>query len=506
MNARLIPIIVAVLGLLIAVLVGSLIGDGSYWPVLIGLGIVSVLCFFVVFGRSVEMEARIAAVLIFGYTTFQRIFAELNIGRTLYVGEFGLAAILAFLLARIAFQKFNPLPSHPLTIPISLLLVFGVLRFALVDFKTFGLVAGRDLATVYYMMFYFVGYGIGREPRTARFVLRTFHYGILFYVPLICLLRLAAPLNRWIEWGSVALGTRDMASIVPAVGFLLCILYSARSRRPLMWLGVSFVPLGTAIMGTERSAYLALAAGTLMVLFVISRNAGGFIARLGGIAVLLAVAIGMLVVFEQITQSGHLTLAAEKVQNIVDFSAFEARNSATAGTSGSYSEETNRWRTTWWTIVYKETMDKSPWFGLGFGYDLTRRFIREYYADRGEVTARNPHNIVFTFLGRTGLIGAGLFCILLLLFAQNVIRVVGAVRKRVQPVENLESWLITFTIVVMALFSHTLEGPMASIPFWTFLGIGVAQQIAVLKSRAPELQVSVPIVPSRARLPQPVRV
>jgi len=503
MNAKLLTGIVAVLGLLLALLIGTAIGEGTYLPIYIGLGVVFLLSFFLLFGRSVSPEAKMVAALIFGYTSFQRLFAELNIGRTVYVGEVGLALILAVLLARIAFQKLNPLPPHALTVPISLLLVFGVLRFALVDFKAFGLMAARDLATVYYALFFYVGYAVARQKGAAEFVLRTFHFAAVLYIPLICILRLLAPLHWTLEWGALALGTRDMASIVPAVGFLLCLLYSVRSRRPFLWLGIAFVPLGTTIMGTERSAYLALVGGSLIVLFVISRSGLGFLTRVGGMVVLLGLALGMLFLYSQVTGGAQLTLAAEKVQNIADIGAFQDRNSAVSGSSSSYSEETNRWRTTWWTIVYKETMDKSPWFGLGFGYDLTNRFIREYYADRGEVRARNPHNIVFTLLGRTGLLGAGLFCIFIVIFVVNVLRVSRAVRRRAQPLENLEPWLITFVILTMAIFSHTLEGPMASIPFWTFLGIGVAQQVAVRRKPAVDAPLAIPVMPRQSRFAQP---
>ena len=69
---------------------------------------------------------------------------------------------------------------------------------------------------------------------------------------------------------------------------------------------------------------------------------------------------------------------------------------------GDSSAANNQFRTVWWTTVYNETMQKGPWFGLGFGYDLTAGFLRAYFPTGGEDTAstRSPHSILFTVLGR----------------------------------------------------------------------------------------------------------
>jgi O-antigen ligase len=477
MNAKLLATLIGAIGLVVAVIVGSTIGESTYLPIGIGLGVLLFWCFFAFYGPGATIEAKLLATLIFGYTTFQRMFADIHFRQWLYIGELGLAAIFVLVLSRIAFRKGTVVPPISLTVPIMALLVFGGLRFLLVDVGEYGFLAARDFATVYYMLFYFIGYTVGQNSTSAQLVKRTFRYGVVFYIILISILRVIAKGGALFKaW--MLLGTRDMAVIVPAVGCLLCVLYSTYPKRRLWLLAIGVVPLMLLLLNLERSSYLAFAAALLVLTYAQSTNMTIFAAKLATGAMLVAISIIGISVYSQVTHDHVLDPIVEKATHIFDIDAIRSSKTATAGSTDTSAEESNRWRTTWWTVVYKDTMAHSPIFGLGFGYDLTAKFIREYYADRGgEQMARNPHNIVFTFLGRTGLLGATLFVFFIILFFRNVFDVARAVRRRVRSPADLELWLIVLVILIVSLFSHTLEGPMASIPFWSFLGIAAAEEI-----------------------------
>jgi hypothetical protein len=463
--------------LVIALFVGAIIGQSTYLPIFIGLGVLLFWCFFAFFGPGASTEGKLLAVLIFGYTTFQRMFADIHFRQWMYIGEIGLAAISALVLARVAFRKGKVVPPLSLTWPILALLIFGILRFLLVDVGEYGLLAARDFATVYYMLFYFIGYTVGHDVTSARLVKRTFRYGVAFYIVLIWILRVVAKGGPLFE-ARMLLGTRDMAVIVPAVGCLLCILYSNYPRRRLWLLAVGLVPLILLLVNLERSSYLAFATGLLALSYAQSTNTTAFAVKLATVFMLVTISIVGIYLYSQVSHDHVLDPIVEKVTHIFDLDAIRTSHTATAGNADTSAEESNRWRTTWWRVVYRDTMAKSPIFGLGFGYDLTLQFIREFYAGRGgETTARNPHNIVFTFLGRMGLLGASLFVFFILSFFRNVFTVARAVRRRTRSSADLELWLIDLVILVVALFSHTLEGPMASIPFWSFLGIAAAEEI-----------------------------
>src|SRR5205814_514812 len=73
---------------------------------------------------------------------------------------------------------------------------------------------------------------------------------------------------------------------------------------------------------------------------------------------------------------------------------------------GDIAAGNNEFRAVWWKSVIDETNEKSPVFGLGFGYDLAKRFLRSRQAGNPyEFDTRSPHSIVLTIYGRMGLIG-----------------------------------------------------------------------------------------------------
>lgn len=483
-SARLLVIIFAAIGLVVALLAGIIVGQGSYFPVALILGSLIFGCFFALFGRHATTEGKILALLIFGYTVAQRLFAEINLGRFVFIGEIGLAILICLVIARIAFHRVNPFPPDALTLPIVLILFIAICRFLLVDRKEYGMMAARDFATVYYAAFYFIGYVVGANENSSSLVRGAFRWGMIVYVPLLLLLKLIGHFSQSAEWFAAVLGTRDMASIVPVAATLLCITASAFPKRRFWPLIIAVVPLILVMLHNERSSYLALLVGLVLTLYVISRNNFDFLGRLVASALILALAVGVMFIYSLYSHEHVLDPVLEKTASIVDIQAIRERDSAVAGSTSTGSEETNRWRTTWWQIVFDETMSKGPVFGLGFGYDLARTFTMEYYGQGpAEVTARNPHNIFFTFLGRLGLTGAILFLWFTFLVVRNVLRTARAVRRRKLPMQVLELWLVAFVILIVAYFSHTLEGPMAAIPFWSFLGLAMAEKQRAFATR-----------------------
>lgn len=480
MKANVLAALLSALGLLVAIFVGAMVGEGSYAAIIAGVGGLLFFCGFALLGGDASAEAKLLAILIFGYTSFQRGFAEINFGRIVFVGEIGLALLLFFVLARVAFKHANPIPNHAITLPVILLLFLAASRFYLLDFRRFGLVlAARDLATVYYSLYYFIGFTIGQSQTSTELVRKSFYWGMIVYVPMIWILKIGAGFSGFCARSAALLGTRDMASIVPTVAGLFCVLYAFYDKRRLRLLAYAVFPLAHVIITNERSAYLACAVGLVLVTYVSARDGLTFMIRLGGGGILVAAALGFILLFSAYSHQSMLQPIVEKTTTIFDFDAFADSKTAVAGQTETHSTETNRWRTTWWRTIYDDVMATNPAFGLGFGYDLAARFLQEYYSNRyfGSWDTRGPHNILFTYLGRMGLVGAGLFCILVALIFTNLWRIAKAVRRRKQTPKQLEPWLIVFAIVMVAFFSHTLEGPMAAIPFWSFLGIGVAQQL-----------------------------
>jgi O-antigen ligase len=123
----------------------------------------------------------------------------------------------------------------------------------------------------------------------------------------------------------------------------------------------------------------------------------------------------------------------------------------------------------WWRAAIDETVENNVWFGLGFGYDLADRFVRQYFPDSSEdFTARSPHNVLITVFARMGLVGAAAFLVLLAIIT---VRTWRALRGPARAREASVFWCAAWVILICACFGVVLEGPMGAVVFWTLLGL-----------------------------------
>ena len=178
---------------------------------------------------------------------------------------------------------------------------------------------------------------------------------------------------------------------------------------------------------------------------------------------------------------------------------------------GSYVSEdlgdkpdNNRFRLTWWRAVIEETWQESPWFGLGFGHNLSEQFTRIYYSDsHEEFSARSPHNFALTVFGRMGLCGITLLALILLALLRRITNLGKVAASSDRQREQLTPALGTLAILTSACFGVVLEGPMAASIFWTMLGLAntpVSENAALSESRA---KPSDDPPPSSPHLPKP---
>jgi O-antigen ligase len=116
-------------------------------------------------------------------------------------------------------------------------------------------------------------------------------------------------------------------------------------------------------------------------------------------------------------------------------------------------------------------MSENPVFGLGFGHDLARDFLMEYNPEIEDFTARSPHSIVVSTIGRMGLAGLVAF----LVFAGVlVVRTWRTFRSPDITRLQLGLWAAVWVILVSACFGVVLEGPMGAVVFWILLGMANA--------------------------------
>jgi O-antigen ligase len=151
-----------------------------------------------------------------------------------------------------------------------------------------------------------------------------------------------------------------------------------------------------------------------------------------------------------------------------------------------YVGDNNRFRLAWWRSVAKEVRDGGPVLGLGFGHDLAERFVRSYELDLGEdFSARSPHNIGFSVLGRMGLVGLALLLWIVGAMVAATWRLARRARSDGAALAPLGWWSVVWVMFTSGCFGVVLEGPMGAVIFWTSLGMANATSTALLATPKP---------------------
>jgi hypothetical protein len=402
-------------------------------------------------------------VALLGYLIGNRGFAQISLSNFLPLlpAEFVLLVGGTLLAIRSAFRQELPWRNDPLNFAILLWIVLSGARL-LFDVRTFGAMAVRDFATVYYAAFFFLAQAEAREPRSRAFLVRCLFLGCLG------VLALHWPYNAFPDFFLGTLTWRglpliffkgDLVGITMAAGAIALFLhYEAKGGR---WKLLVVVALLVGLITTNNRASLAgLATATVLLLlarrwrFAALQLAAGILAA----TAMLLIAHLNNRPWEQTPLHG----VYERVVSLTD----PLGHRSYSGEDTLNKGDNNRFRAVWWAAVVDETLNGGPWLGLGFGHNLAERFAREYYPDSGdEFATRSPHNIVLTLFGRTGFVGVLPFLFIGALIAGRTVRV-----SRFDPA-NGGLWCAAWVILVSACFGVVLEGPMGAVVFWTLLGL-----------------------------------
>ena len=469
--------IVATFGLLVAVLLGIQLGAGS-WEVPVILAAAAVVGFaYVLFFRRLRIEAVVLGVLLFGYIVGNRGFAQLGIGGSssaLFVGEMGMVLCAALLLGRLAVSREGVIPPTYLAWAIVLFLVLGGIRLYFdAVLRTSGarvVDAIRDSATVYYATFFFVAHRVGQTAASRRWVERCIIWGCFVLLLVIPILLLAPQVFELltIRGYPIVMHKGDLISSYLAFAAFYFFLRPAQGGWRLALLMLSLASTLCMLIFMSRAAFVAFAAACLLLLLARQARFILFQLAIGSFALLC---LGLLQLADVNSETGVIGRLADKVTSITDVS----ESGQYRGSTGQSAAANNQYRLYWWRSVFNETMDKSPWFGLGFGYDLTKGFLRSYFGPNREMGARSPHSIWFTMLGRLGAVGVLSFGAIAFLLLRNAIRAARRVRHGHAERATLAHWCAIVVLLVAASFGVVLEGPMGGILFWSILGLAASQ-------------------------------
>jgi len=402
-----------------------------------------------------------------GYIVGNRGFAQISLSPRLPLLPAELALLLAggLLLVQSAWRHDLPLRRDPLNIAIFAWIVLGTFRVAF-DVRTFGFMALRDFALVYYAAFFYLGQDLARDARSTRVFLTVVAFSCALVLPLFLLF------ERFPDFFFNVLSFRgnpiiyfkgDLAGTFIAVGAVLFWLRFESGRR--LWnAALALLLAGAVVAMNNRASLLALlvATGWLAVRgrwrFAVTQAVAGVVA----IILILSVATALRISWEKTP----VFSLYERVVSIAD----PAGRRAYRGEDTHYKGDNNLYRLVWWRAVIDETLDGNPYLGLGFGHDLAERFVREYYPENSEeFNVRSPHNVLLTIFARMGAVGLLLFLTLIAFVTRQTWHAIPHGLAHAAP------WCLVWAMLVSACLGVVLEGPMGAVVFWTTLGLAHAR-------------------------------
>jgi O-antigen ligase len=468
-----------------AVVAGWQIANGSFG----GVAVVSVgLLFLGHRWLGASPDALVAAGVVLGYLVGNRGFAQLHPPNLpLLPAEFALGVALVFGGWRWANRLSFPVRRDALNISILVWIAVSAIRLPF-DFRTYGVMAVRDFAMIYYALFFFLAQEWGREPVNRRWLERALTLGFVLAAPV------ALAFLRWPDWFATHLLVNGVplifvkgdvaAAFIAAATFWLVDRY-VRHRRP-GWLVAAVATLLALGLSNSRAAVIAFLVGMGWMAALRQWRALTTLAALLAVG-LLTLGVQAAVTREPVTTTPIYRLY-EGLASVVDVTGTRTYQSADLGDK----PDNNQFRLVWWRTVIDETRHDGPWLGLGFGGDLAEEFVQLYYGEASEeFSARSPHNFLLSVFARTGTVGFLLFLAVLAAMARRTWRAGQIERASPTAARTLPFWLAAWAIFVSACFGVVLEGPMGAVVFWVVLGLANAPTAARAEAE-PAVAASVP--------------
>lgn len=427
-------------------------------------------------------EAWILAFALVGYIIGNRGFAQLSLMSQLPLLP-AEAALLVGLFAttlRTARHQTAPLRRDALNFWLCAWMLLGAARLW-PDVRAHGVIAVRDFATVYYALFFFIAQALAAHAPSLQLLRRAL---------IIACTALPITYALYRQFGDVwvhVLAFRgvplvfykdDLVAAYLVSGVFLAMTvssWSAPVRFGIAALG--FVSVFT--INSSRAALVGL--GVATVWWSAARRWAPVKLQAGVIPVAATILVLVALTSHQDFKQSRAYALYEHVASMLDVSGTRRY----ASTEREFVGDNNRFRLVWWRSVIDETLEGGPVLGLGFGTDLSERFLRTYDLDLGEeFTARSPHSILFTVFGRMGLLGLLAFLAIVGAMIGRTMQLVQLARHDIRAIPVLGWWSVVWILFASGCFGVVLEGPMGAVVFWTSLGCANVTTAELLRERA----------------------
>jgi hypothetical protein len=473
MNIQL--IVVMGVGLFLAMWTGIAVGNGEYGKAGFVAGGTLLAVLIAVIGRRYRFEGWFIAIIVACYFLGGKGFSYQRLVSILFVGEATLILLVVFHVFRVMTGAARLIPKHRLTIPLLIFLVYGFIHL-LIDLREFPLIlVFKDTATVYYALFFFLVYGPVEHKPTRDYILKLLPIiaGVALVLYTVSIFgHLGASIGRatMIRGAPVILQTVD-AMIPVCIGFSAFAYIKSLQSHGIWKVGYLFLSIlcSAPLFAFGKAAfYLAFAVylGALVV-------AGHWKI----LVTIIPIGICSVLLLISLIGSGIIKDENRRLKRFLDeFSSFNVIGVGSEG-SRKHAQSNVDWRLTWWKKVTEDTMESRPFYGLGMGADISTDFHAGYfnvqYIDPNVKIARYPHNIVFTVLGRMGIIGLAIFIPIAYLLARELwigLQVMRRYGSQCDP-KYAFTWAFVMAGFVNGFFQSTFEAPYTAVMFWTLLAL-----------------------------------
>ena len=465
-------IVAFVVFLALSLMVSVSIGTGDYaFPIIIGMGALGIVLVASI-GRHLPLDFNIICLGVGGFYIAGKGFAYLNVGGFFFVGEALLALGLLGYLFRMGKGEFRPIPRNPLALALFILGCCALLKLPF-DFQKTGIMALRDVCVIYYVLFFFIAYQHGLNPKVQRLAPVIL---IACAIPglLVDFLSFVSPTIRGamasftINGNPLILSHYD--AIHPAAfGLILFLATKATSSRGIgLFYFMAMFVVTSHILSMGRGAnYLSFA--MLCFFLLMARQIKLLVAMAGSIVVMMCVLLILVEVSPSVGR-GRLSQIQDQLEVLV--------NPSKIGKAKNQDSDTAEWRLVWWTKITNDVNRQNPLFGLGFGQDIATDFHRMYFrtasVDPDIARTRGAHNAFFTMLARMGWIGALMFSAAVAVQLLYFWRAILAFRQGLIPPSQAYLWGSNICAFVITFFQYAWEASYSAIPFWTCMGLSYA--------------------------------
>lgn len=427
-----------------------------------------------------QTEAWLLAFLIVGYVLGNRGFAQIRPAPALplFFGELGLACTGALLAFRHARSRSLPVRRDWLHGTLLLWIALGLGRIVF-DVRSYGFLALRDFALVYYSVFFFIAAAVARHEASRRLLATSFTvtFALLPSLALVSELFPEFFLRHLVVGGTPMIYYKDdlLATFLFA-GFLwLLPRGSGNFGHDIFRWALALFALALGLTKLSRAGMVGLGVGVGWLAL------GGYwrpARTLAVVAAAGALTIAAHTLFEgRAMEQTKVYAIYEHVVSVADVGGRRQYQNQESTDSG----DNNRFRLVWWKSVVDETLATNPALGLGFGHDLARNFVRNYDPLMwNDFTARSPHSVIVTTFGRMGALGLAALLAFFGALALRTARLANATRQSPAPAtfDHLNTTAVAWVVLVSACFGVVLEGPMGAIPVWIMLGLAQAEDEA----------------------------